>query len=193
MTTRRPRRPPTQTQRPTTTSSRGAVTKSPSVVRPRACTTPTRNNCARIPSTILQRVGAVGIDAETARRILDALKADAKASKSGKANTARVLAKLEAMMVSVNGAAIRILAGAFSIGLERVVDPSKDKGGRPEGARDRRPRKPRADRPSRRDEVCRARAEHPEWTMDQIGEALGMTKQAVSYHLKKVKPAPSDG
>lgn len=58
------------------------------------------------------------------------------------------------------------------------------KRGRPRGARDRQPRRPRADQPSRRHEVEQLRAEHPDWSVIAIGEALGMTRQAIYYHLR---------
>lgn len=136
----------------------------------------------------------MGIDAETAKLLLDLIKADAASRPSGKVRTAAVVAAAEAKKLHINGAAIRMLAGFAGLALERGAEPGKGAGGRKVGAKDLNPRRrrgPDPDRPSRGDEVARLRAEHPEWTLEQIGEAVsgGMTKQGVAKHLaERSKP-----
>lgn len=190
MTTRRPRRPPTQTQRPTSTSSRAAVTKSPSVVRPRACTTPTHCS-ARIPSTILQRVAAVGIDADTAAKLLELVKADAASRASGKVRTADVLKAAAKLDLKVNGAAVKVLAGFAGLQTERGAKKGEGMGGRTKGARDRKPRDLGAH--NKRAIIVRLRDEHPTWTEDRIGQETAaelkldapLDRRLVNYHLKQ--------
>lgn len=189
MTTRRTPRTPTAPQRANTTVPRAAVTKSPSVARSHACGTPTRNSCARIPSTILDRLAAMGISREVAEAVLAAIRADAAASGAGKARTARVIAALNAQGIEATPPAIRILAGSIDIELERAAEPGKGSGGRPLGSTDRMPRRLHDPRPgwSRyREKILSLRAEHPDWSARAIARELGVSAELVSRYLRSV-------
>ena len=174
------------------------MANSPSVARSRACTTPTRNSCARIPSTILDRLAAMGISREVAEKVLAAIRADAAASGSGKARTARVIAALAAQGIEAHAPAIKILAG--SIGIETERGPEKGEGtpsgtggrmgGRPLGRTDMQVRRPRSDAGQRRVEVTpeRALAAYEETkaggakgSLRRAGESLGISQETVRY------------
>ena len=169
------------------------MAKSPSVARSRACGTSTRNSCASIPSTILDRLAAMGISREVAEKVLAAIRADAAARPSGKVRTAQVLAALQAQGIAATAPAIKILAGSIGIEPERGAEPGKGTGGRPFGSADRRPRDPKAH--AKRETIARLRDEHPEWSEDKIGEAtaaeLGLDspldRQLVNYHIAKLR------
>jgi hypothetical protein len=157
------------------TAAAGAVKNRPSALRTRACT-----------RSLKALAAVMGIDAETATRLLELIKTDAASRPSGKVRTKAVLAAAEAEGLRVNGAAVKILAGAFGLQLDLGSEPGSGVG-RPKNSRDRRPRKPRGPdplRPSRGDDVRRLRAEHPDWTLEQIGNAVGgMSKTGVAKHL----------
>jgi hypothetical protein len=71
-------------------------------------------------------VAAVGIDAETAAKLLELVKADAASRPSGKVRTKAVPAAAEKLGLKVNGTAVKILAGFCGLQTER--GPGKGKG-----------------------------------------------------------------
>jgi hypothetical protein len=102
-------------------------------------------------------VAAVGIDAETAAKLLELVKADA-AAHGGTVRTKRVLKAAEAKGLDINGAAVKILAGFAGLQIER--GPGKGEGtpsgtggrmgGRPPNSKDAQKRRPRSDAGQRR-------------------------------------------
>jgi hypothetical protein len=136
-------------------------------------------------------VAAVGIDAETAAKLLELVKADAASRASGKVRTADVLKAAAKLGLQVNGAAVKILAGFAGLQPERGAKKGEGGGGRTKGARDRKPRDPDAHR--KRETIVRLRDEHPTWTEDRIGQETAaelkldtpLDRQLVNYHLKK--------
>jgi len=181
MTTRRTPRTPTAPQRANTTSRGAAVAKSPSVVRAKACTSPTRNSCARIQSTILDRLAAMGISREVAEAVLAAIRADAAASGTGKARTARVIAALKAQDIEAHAAAIKILAGSISIETERGPEQGH---GTPSGTGGRGGGRPPGIRTLYSPIRARARELAKEgYRAAEIARKLGTTRQNISKLL----------
>jgi len=148
----------------------------------------------------------MGIDAETAARLLELIKADAASRPSGKVRTKAVLAAAEAEGLHVNGAAIRILVGFSGLALERGAEAGKGHAGpgRPTGSRDRRPRgtprqvarSPRSDRGQRRVDVTSRQAiDAYEATKDEAGRGslrraaanLGVSSETVRALIEEAR------
>lgn len=133
----------------------------------------------------------MGIDAETAAKLLALVRADAASRASGKVRTADVLKAAAKLDLKVNGAAVKILAGFAGLQTERGAKKGEGMGGRTKGARDRKPRD--LDAHNKRAIIVRLRAEHPTWTEDRIGLETAaelkldtpLDRRLVNYHLKK--------
>lgn len=126
----------------------------------------------------------MGISREVAEAVLAAIRADAAASGTGKARTARVIAALAAMDITATAPAIRILAGSIGIELERAAEPGKGGGGRPLGSRDQRERRTRSDMGSVKDSTKELAAKAREvyartCSLRRAGEELGISAERV--------------
>jgi hypothetical protein len=138
-------------------------------------------------------VAAVGIDAETAAKLLALVKADAASRPSGKVRTKAVPAAAEKLGLKVNGTAVKILAGFCGLQTERGAEAGKGSGnvggaragaGRPKDSRDRRPRKTRSDAGEVKESTvalaARARASYLKTkSLRATGEELGISAERV--------------
>jgi plasmid maintenance system antidote protein VapI len=192
------RAPRRRAQHKTLTDSTGAVAAVKnrlSALRTRACT-----------RSLKALAAVMGIDAETATRLLELIKTDAASRPSGKVRTKAVLAAAEAEGLHVNGTAIKILAGFCGLQTERGAEAGKGHAGpgRPTGSRDRRPRgtprqvarSPRSDRGQRRVGVtCRQAIDAYEATKDEAGRGslrraaanLGVSSETVRALIEEAR------
>ncbi len=113
--------------------------------------------------------------------------------------TKKIIAALAQEQIYLDGSTVRAFARVAEVVLDEKepLPPGRERrpgAGRPKGSADIRTRKPREDRPSKQADCVRLRAEHPDWTLEEIGNALDITRSAVYQHLNPVtKKTASDG